>query len=80
MRWLVRLTTREGGKVLDPFAGTGITAEAAHYEGSRCTLIEKEQRYLIDIKRRMDLISAGPFKRLDEINSLKPQDRGALFV
>lgn len=42
MRWLVRLVTPPGGLVLDPFAGTGTTAEAAALEGFRCLLIEKD--------------------------------------
>lgn len=33
MRWLVRLVTPPGGRVLDPFLGSGATAEAAIVEG-----------------------------------------------
>lgn len=33
MRWLVRLVTPPGGTVLDPFLGSGTTAEAAELEG-----------------------------------------------
>jgi DNA modification methylase len=33
MRWLVRLVTPEGGKVLDPFTGSGTTGIAAVLEG-----------------------------------------------
>jgi DNA modification methylase len=29
MQWLCRLVTPPGGRVLDPFAGTGTTGEAA---------------------------------------------------
>lgn len=32
MRWLVRLVTPAGGVVIDPFAGSGTTAEACHVE------------------------------------------------
>jgi hypothetical protein len=53
MQWLVRLITPPGGHVLDCFAGTGTTAEAALREGFRCTLIEREAEYLADIDRRM---------------------------
>src|SRR5690606_2604817 len=35
MRWLVRLVTPPNGVVLDPFAGTGTTGEAALIEGFR---------------------------------------------
>lgn len=33
MRWLIRLVTPYGGVVLDPFAGSGTTLEAAYLEG-----------------------------------------------
>ncbi|SDG95993.1 DNA-methyltransferase [Klenkia brasiliensis] len=46
MRWLVRLVTPPGGLVLDPFAGSGTTAEACVVEGFRCTTIEREAKYL----------------------------------
>lgn len=46
MRWLVRLVTRPGGRVLDPFAGSGTTGEAALLEGMQCDLIELETDHL----------------------------------
>ena len=46
MRWLVRLVTPPGGTVLDPFAGSGTTAEAALIEGFPCIVIEKTPEYL----------------------------------
>ncbi len=46
MRWLVRLVTRPGGRVLDPFAGSGTTGEAALLEGMECDLIELEADHL----------------------------------
>lgn len=46
MRWLVRLVTRRGGHVLDPFAGSGTTGEAALLEGMESTLIEYEEAHL----------------------------------
>jgi DNA modification methylase len=42
MRWLVRLVTPPGGTVLDPFAGTGTTGQAAALEGFRCVLVERD--------------------------------------
>lgn len=45
MRWLVRLVTPPGGLVLDPFAGTGTTAEACVIEGFRSVLIEAHEPY-----------------------------------
>lgn len=40
MRWLVRLATPPGGTVLDPFAGSGTTVEAALLEGFTAVGIE----------------------------------------
>lgn len=60
MRWLVRLTCRKGGTVLDPFAGTGTTAEAAYWEGCKAVLVEREEEYQACIAKRMSLVLAGP--------------------
>lgn len=53
MRWLVRLVTPPGGLVLDPFAGSGTTAEACVVEGFRCVAIEREADYLPLIVARL---------------------------
>jgi DNA modification methylase/transcriptional regulator with XRE-family HTH domain len=53
MRWLVRLVTPPGGLVLDPFAGSGTTLEAAVIEGFRAVGIEREADYLPLIKARL---------------------------
>ena len=53
MRWLVRLVTRRGGRVLDPFAGSGTTGEAALLEGMEVTLIELEADHLPLILQRV---------------------------
>lgn len=42
MRWLVRLVTPPGGTVLDPFAGTGSTLQAARDEGFASIGIERD--------------------------------------
>jgi DNA modification methylase len=60
MQYLCRLVTPPGGCVLDPFAGSGSTGEAAVREGFRAILIEREAEYVSDIKRRMELVLAGP--------------------
>jgi site-specific DNA-methyltransferase (adenine-specific) len=52
MQYLVRLITPPGGTVLDCFAGTGTTGQAAITEGCRAILIEREEEYLADIDRR----------------------------
>jgi len=53
MRWLVRLVTPPGGTVLEPFAGSGTTAEACVIEGFRCIAIERETAYLPLIVARL---------------------------
>ena len=53
MRWLVRLVTPPGGTVLEPFAGSGTTAEACILEGFQCIAIEREADYLPLIVSRL---------------------------
>lgn len=53
MRWLVRLVTPPGGVVLEPFAGSGATAEACVIEGLQCIAIEREADYLPLITQRL---------------------------
>ncbi len=53
IRLLVRLVTPPGGVVLEPFAGSGTTAEAAVIEGFRCIAIEREESYLPLIVARL---------------------------
>lgn len=83
MQYLVRLVTPRGGLVLDPFAGTGTTGEAAFREGFRAVLIERESEYQDDIRRRMALALGGPDERARESMKAKlkdqPQDHGPLF-
>ena len=58
--WLVRLVTREGQIVLDPFLGSGTTAIAAHNAGRKCVGIEKEEEYLGIAKKRIDYWEGQP--------------------
>jgi DNA modification methylase len=67
MQWLVRLVTPPKGCVLDCFAGTGTTGEATFREGMRSILIEREERFVADIHRRVELMAAGPFERAGKI-------------
>lgn len=53
MRWLVRLVTRPGGVVLDPFMGSGSTGKAAVLEGMRFIGIEQDAEYLEIARRRI---------------------------
>lgn len=84
MQWLCRLVTPKGGTVLDPFAGTGTTGEAAFREGFKAILIERETEYQADIRRRMALVLAGPDERKRESIKAKhrdaPIDAGPLFA
>lgn len=61
MRWLVRLVTQPGGVVLDPFAGSGTTLEAAVLEGFNAIGIEREETYLPLIMQRLRRIGDVPF-------------------
>jgi DNA modification methylase len=54
MRYLLRLVTPLGGTVLDPFAGSGTTGQAALDEGFDAILIEREQEYVDYIRQRLD--------------------------
>jgi hypothetical protein len=54
MRWLVRLVCPPDGLVLDPFAGSGTTLQAARAEGMRAVGIEREPSYLPLIRARLD--------------------------
>jgi site-specific DNA-methyltransferase (adenine-specific) len=53
MEWLVKLITPPGGEVLDPFAGSGITAEACMKLGVDCTLIDIDAANVRDIRHRI---------------------------
>ena len=53
MRYLCRLVTPPGGTVLDPFAGSGTTLQAAVDEGFAAFGIEREDEYVTDIRKRM---------------------------
>ena len=53
MRWLCRLVTPPGGVILEPFAGSGTTVQAAVAEGFRCIAIEREDDYLPLILSRL---------------------------
>ncbi len=81
MQYLVRLITPKNGVCLDPFSGTGTTGEACFREGMHAVLIEREEEYQNDIRRRMALCLAGPDERQRESIKARglPVDDGPLF-
>lgn len=52
-RWAMRFITPAGGTVLDPFAGSGTTTQAAMLEGARSIAVEREEEYLPLIVQRI---------------------------
>lgn len=74
MQWLVRLVTPPGGHVLDPFAGTGTTGEAAWLEKRKAILIERDPDYIKDIDQRLKMVKSPAYLRKYETNrARKPQ-------
>lgn len=59
MRWLCRLVTPKGGRILDPFTGSGSTGRGAILEGFEFVGIEKEAAYLPIARARL-AEAAGP--------------------
>ncbi|MFL6054368.1 MAG: DNA methyltransferase [Actinoallomurus sp.] len=59
MRWLIRLLTPAGGLVLEPFAGSGSTVEAALQEHAQVVAIEKDPTFLPLIASRIDRVTLG---------------------
>jgi site-specific DNA-methyltransferase (adenine-specific) len=53
MRWLVRLVTPPGGRLLDPFAGSGTTGCAAALEGMEFVGCEQDATYAATARRRI---------------------------
>lgn len=53
LEWLVTLITPPGGTILDPFAGTGTTLEAARNKGFNVIGIERETDYVALINKRL---------------------------
>lgn len=51
MEWLLRLTIPQGGRVLDPFAGSGATGWAAKAMGLDPTLVEMHPQHFSHLQR-----------------------------
>lgn len=59
MRWLCRLVTPPGGRVLDCFAGSGSTLVAALYEGFDAVGVERQPDYVRIARQRIDGAQMG---------------------
>lgn len=57
MRWLCRLVTPSGGVVVDPFAGSGTTLEAAYLEGFESIGVEMTPEYWPLIAARIERVT-----------------------
>lgn len=84
MRWLVRLVTPPGGRILEPFAGSGTTGIAAMAEGFDCTMIEFQEDHVADIERKLAFLRGEGAITFQEHNHAKllrekPKPLGGLF-
>ena len=59
MEWLISLVTPPDGVLLDPFAGSGTTLEAARNTGFKSIGIEAEEAYLPLIDQRLQRSNTG---------------------
>lgn len=75
LQHLVRLVTPPGGTILEPFAGSGTTVEAALLEGMRIVAIERDPAYLPLIKQRI----ARRVEPLQGVSSDDPDEIPRLF-
>lgn len=76
MEYFCRLVTPPGGTVLDPFAGSGTTGEAAWRQGFNAILIERESDYAADIRERLRLAECGEATKRRAIAAKKPRPVG----
>lgn len=62
IEWLIRLVTRPGQTVLDPFAGSGTTGVAAIHSAREFILIEQDEHYCeIAERRTTENVQGGMF-------------------
>lgn len=83
IQYYCRLVTPSRGIVLDPFAGTGTTGEAAYRQGMSAVLVERETAYQTDIETRMQMLMTGRTGRKHQALKRKqqraPVSAGPLF-
>ena len=68
IEWLITLVTPPNGIILDPFAGSGTTGQAAQNLNIKCILMEREEEYINDIKNRIKNISTEETTPNNNIN------------
>lgn len=54
-RRLIELSSAEGETVFDPFAGSGTLGEAAILANRKCQLVDKSDRSMLTIRRRIEM-------------------------
>jgi len=79
MQHFVRLVTPPGGVVLDPFGGSGTTAEAARREGFDCILMEADDQYVADIRERFGLPGDAAKDDFESLFNDNPDNFDSLF-
>ena len=80
MQYLIRHITPPGGIVLDPFAGSGTTAEAARREGFDVILMEAEQEYVDFLNQRFNLSQVERSDSLTDLTDLLDNVTNDLLV
>ncbi len=77
MRWLVRLVTRPGDVVLDPFGGSGTTGAAALAEGRRVILVERDPRFAEIARQRLEHVTPDMGRPVRVAPSARAAESGA---
>lgn len=63
MRYLVKLVTPQGGRLLDPFCGSGSTGKACAIDGVDCTLIDMDEEAVMITEARVSHAAGRTIKR-----------------
>ena len=63
----ILFSTNEGDVVLDPFCGSGTTAEACYKHNREFIGIEREQEYVKMARTRLERVQAQPIMQLSVV-------------